>query len=272
MISHNGVVGQSPPTVPYAVYAREHERRIRAEQFITWEQHLFANPHLNPAQKLTLRAMRNAMERGTTQDEEGRTRVNLTTIGEHIGMSADTVSRSLKVFTAHVPGLVDVAERTETQENGERWTRKYVKFDEEQLLHPEQITPVVPRAHGGPRYVCQQCGSDQVTIKRRVTLVCACGHESLISETLTDQAPAPTQDTKATAPEGRVRDIPKPGSPPPLGNVRDGLVGGAADDPSEELLAAAALLLEIAGDGDDHIVMSPRGDGKYFTVLPSPTT
>ncbi|HLX39395.1 MAG TPA: hypothetical protein VKR42_02645, partial [Ktedonobacteraceae bacterium] len=100
---------------------RAQARNLELENYIKWEERLFANAHLSATHKLTLIATRHAVLRGQTHDEAGCTRLNLNTIAERIGVSPGTVGRNLK-YLEHV-GVVDRQTRPEIQENGERWTR-----------------------------------------------------------------------------------------------------------------------------------------------------
>jgi hypothetical protein len=174
---------QEPAPTPahIAAYNRLKEENLRLKSYIQWEDHLFANPHLSATHKLTLRSTRRAVYRGQTHDEQGRTRINFTTIAQQIGTSSDTVSRNIKHLVTL--NLLECDRKTEIQENGERWTRVYARLNEETINAPEKIIPAQPRNHGGRRYACPQCGNTNIIIRRHVTLVCSCGHESLISET-----------------------------------------------------------------------------------------
>src|SRR6266487_2251305 len=89
---------QPPVTVPYHIYKAVLERARKAEGFIGWEDQLFSNSHISGNQKLAIRATRRAVQRAQTRDEQGRARINLTTIAEQIGVSPDTMSRGLKVL------------------------------------------------------------------------------------------------------------------------------------------------------------------------------
>ncbi len=152
---------------------RIQERNRKLEAFIRWEDALFSNPHLSGNHKLEIRATRRAVQRAQTHDAQGRAHINLTTIAEQIGVSPDTMGRGLKVLK-QCGVIADQDLKPELQENGERWTRHYVTLNEDLLKRPKEIQLPAPRNHGGNRYHCQQCGSDQVRIKRRVTLVCKC--------------------------------------------------------------------------------------------------
>jgi DNA-binding MarR family transcriptional regulator len=253
---------------------RAQARNRELENYITWEERLFANAHLSATHKLTLIATRHAVLRGQTHDEAGRTRLNLNTIAERIGVSPDTVGRNLK-YLENV-GVVDRQTRPEVQENGERWTRVYASLNEELLKAPEKIVPEAPRNHGGTRYRCQHCGSEQVTIKRRVTLVCkCCQHESLLEESERDQEPTPTQSPvleEETVPTDDLKDNKKPVSPPVSDDASDITTTSipadesATQDTSSAIDEAASLLIALAGPSDEHIEMSRGGTKKYYTV------
>jgi hypothetical protein len=278
---------QRPPTmVPYPVYQQERELRRKAEAFIQWENTLFSNPNISGNHKLEIRATRYAVQRAQTHDDAGRARINQTTIAQQIGVSPDTMSRGLK-FLKQCGVIADHDLRPEVQENGERWTRHYIKLDEELLQRPHEIHPPAPRNHGGQRYTCQKCGSDKVKIKKRVTLVCKCGHVSLIEESERDQVPESDSQEQAknfSVLDRNLQDTIKPVTPPygascdpdlqeiPASNLRPGdLSEPLAGDPEPEidqddLHAAAELLLALAGQADEHIEMSRRGEKKYYTV------
>jgi hypothetical protein len=274
----------------YNRYNQEHQAHTHTKQLLAdernrkaWERKLWKNRQLNPAHKLGLIAMKEAIERAQTHDEEGRARINLTTISEAIGMSPDTASRTLKKFAQQLPGLIDVTERAEMQENGERWTRKYASLNSEMLQAPDQLTPLVPRAHGGDHRICQKCGSEHVKIKRKTTLIClnekcrGYNCEVLISETDQILNASSSQDDQDQAKNfdaqgGNLQDTIKPVTPPYGVGCDDNGPSDPGDDPQidegdpDDLRAAAALLLALAGQHDAHIEMSRRGESKYYTV------
>lgn len=266
----------SMPEAPSSLVVALKRRNRELEDYIKWEERLFSNPHLSATHKLTLIATRRAALRGQTHDDAGRTRLNLSSIAEHIGVSPDTVGRNLKYLSQL--GAVDRQTRAEIQENGERWTRVYASLNEELLQAPEKIIPETPRNHGGNRYTCQHCGSEKVTIRRRVTLVCqCCQHESLIEESERDQEPLSTDEPQAPSPvpdsalqDDDMRDNRKPVSPPMSCDASDGESDDAQADSEQdhqaERNAAARLLLAVAGPSDEHIEMSKRGPKKYYTV------
>jgi len=255
MIAQNDV--QQHPAV--TAYNQLQQRYKALEAFVRWEDALFSNAHMSGNHKLEIRATRRAVERTQTRDDQGRARINLTTIAEQIGISPDTMSRGLKVLE-QCGVIADKAIKLEAQENGERWTRYYVKLNEELLQQPKEIKPPEPRNHGGQRYICQKCGSDQVRIKKRITLLCrCCQHESLLEESEHDQEGASPEQG------GKLRDILKPVSPPNVvdqGDPENEKQVAAQDD----LDAAADLLLALAGQANDHIEMAKAGTKKYFTV------
>jgi DNA-directed RNA polymerase subunit RPC12/RpoP/DNA-binding transcriptional ArsR family regulator len=294
-MSITGFSGASAPSPHPAVLAlkRAQERVRTLESYLRWEDQLFANPHLSATHKLTLRATRRAAERGQTRDDEGRTRVHLGSIAEQIGVSPDTVSRSLKVLASS--GAVSRATRAEVDtKTGEMKTHLYAALEERVLQHPKEIAPPAPRNHGGARYTCQQCGSQEVKIKRQVFLVCKhCQHEILIEETEQDQkaeasvepqdaaspeaaAPADTtssdEDPANAVPNSNLRPLIKPVSPP-LSRSSSAPAGPEHPEPqdagrwhAEDIQAAAALLVALAGPSDDHIAMNEDGPHKYRTI------
>ncbi len=253
---------------------RAQARNRELENYIKWEERLFANAHLSATHKLTLIATRHAVLRGQTHDEAGRTRLNLNTIAERIGVSPDTVGRNLK-YLENV-GVVNRQTRPEIQENGERWTRVYASLNKELLQAPEKIVPEAPRNHGGTRYRCQHCGSEQVTIKLRVTLVCkCCQHESLLEASERDQEPTSTQLPvleEETVQADDLQDNKKPVSPPMADDASDITTTSIpAHEPANlETLSvideAASLLVALAGPSEEHIEMSRCGTKKYYTV------
>jgi DNA-binding transcriptional ArsR family regulator len=277
MMQAQASTSTTPPPALVAALKRAQERNRELETFIRWEDELFANPYLSGNHKLEIRATRRAVERAQIHDEQGRSRINLTTIAEHIGVSPDTMGRGLKVLE-QCGVIASHALKPEVQENGERWTRHYVTLNEEVLKRPKDIKPPEPRNHGGNRYRCQKCGSSQVRIRRRVTVVCTCcQYENVIEESERDQDPAddePPEQTKNFAqPEGNLPDTLKPVSPPyglqdaPAGDG-PGLSGGECEEEREQddLRAAAELLLAVAGESEEHIAMARRGEKKYYTV------
>jgi DNA-binding MarR family transcriptional regulator len=267
------------------------------ERYLSWEDQLFSNPHLSPTHKLALRATRRAAERSQTHDEQGKARVNLGIIAEQIGVSEDTVSRSLKLLES--VGAINKETRHELQETGDLWRRVYVDINPTALEKPRELAPEQPRNHGGKRYICPACGSERVTIRKKITLVCSCGHESLIEETEQTQEPerpAMPQDaaTGTEAPTRKLRDIIKPVSPPiscksaeapgeetplpqdaaRLSEPRDlstshqerPLPQDAARGGEEAMQEAAALLVAMAGPARTHIEMCKTGPKKYTTI------
>ncbi len=212
---------QDTPHPAILALKREQERRRELETFLRWEDDLFSNPSISGNHKLEIRATRRAVQRAQTRDKAGRARINLTTIAEQIGISPDTMSRGLKMLKA-CGVIADHSFKQEVQENGELWTRHYIALNNDVLERPKEIQPPTPRNHGGNRYRCGHCGSDQVTIKRRVTLLCrCCQHESLVEESEREQeleAPASTgQDTEPQnfdEPDRNLQDTLKPVSPP----------------------------------------------------------
>lgn len=269
----------SPGGTPHpAVLAlkREQERRRELETFVSWEDALFENPNISGNHKLAIRATRRAVQRARTHDEKGRVRINLTTIAEKIGVSPDTMSRGLKMLQA-CGVIADHDLKKEPTEDGEIQKRHYVTLNEEVLARPREIQPPTPRNHGGNRYRCKHCGSDQVKIRRRVTLLChCCGGETVVESHDHDQEPeeaaAPNAQADATKnfvpPDRNLQDILKPVSPPSMGQVAEDTPAARFDGETsaDDLQAAAALLKALAGEDEEHIKMPRDSEAKYLTV------
>jgi hypothetical protein len=188
----------SPVPASYQIALQRAQTRARElEQFIDWEDELFSNSQLSTTHKLAIRATRRAVQRGQTKDQAGRTRINMRSIAEQIGVSPDTVSRGVKFLQAC--GVIEDREnKTEIQEEtGERWTRVYVSLNEEKLSKPKEITPPEPRKQGGDRYQCQKCSErgckckgEKIKIRTTRTLVCkCCNHEVELDTTERDLSP-----------------------------------------------------------------------------------
>ena len=79
-----------PSPALLSAFKRAQERNRELEAFIRWEDELFSNSHLSGNHKLEIRATRRAVQRAQTHDEQGRARINLTTIAEQIGVSPRT--------------------------------------------------------------------------------------------------------------------------------------------------------------------------------------
>lgn len=234
----------TPSTIPYAVYARLKDQYRELQAFVKWEDELFGNHHLSGNQKLGIRATRRAVRHAQIRDEQGRARINLTTIAGQIGVSPDTMSRGLKVLEKC--GVIsDHDVKAETQENGERWTRHYVALDDDVLSKPKDIKPPEPRNHGGDHMYCQKCGSRHVKVKKKTTttLICmnkGCGHEVLVSETETEQVLNPDdeqpQETASCELGGKLRDTLKTDTPPYDAGDHDAAIPTDQGDPDSEVL------------------------------------
>lgn len=282
-------IAQGVPARHPAILAlqRARDRLKELEGYLTWEDQLFSNTALSAADKLTLRATRRAAEHSRTHDDQGRARINLGIIAEQIGVSPDTVSRRLAVLES--AGAITKETRPELQDSGDLWRRVYVAITPKVLEHPRELAPEQPRNHGGKRYICPACGSATLAIRKKIILVCPCGHQSIIEETETHQADEDTdpqpQDagTFNTKTPSRIlrQGIIKPVSPPD--SAADHLTAapglalmettmsheapGRAELSSELPPEAITLLLDIAGPSSEHIEMA-RGDSekKYYTA------
>ncbi len=291
----SSVSGTPTPSPHPAVLALQRsQQRVRSlESYLRWEDQLFSNPKLSATQKLTLRATRRATEQGQIKDEAGRTRVYLGNLAEQIGASTDTVSRNLKVLAS--AGAITKDTRAELdQRTGELKSYVYASLDERVLQKPKEVAPPEPRNHGGVRYTCQKCGSEEVTIRRQVVMICThCRHESVIEESEDHQcaetspepqaAARPEEATPASRPsstdepseaiaDDKMRPLIKPVSPPGS-RISSAPAGTEQTEPqdagwwnAEDIQAAAALLVALAGPSDEHIAMNEDGSHKYRTI------
>jgi hypothetical protein len=239
-------------------------RQLRA--FFSWEDHLFSNPHFSPAQKLAFRQAEIEMEKGTPNDA-GLTHLNITYISKKIGMSAKITGKNLQVI-AEANGLTRQVETIIT-EVGEQQTRVYFA-PTEQTARPHLIKPPQPRNHGGARKRCKDCGSENLV--EQVTITCIdCGAEQHrtrrsvntseieTASHLDHQEPEPMDNlTSVLQPEKPMDNLTageEPTTPPMLDT--QGTIQGQKDD-------IISLLLDIAGDIAEHIVMND-GTAPLFT-------
>src|SRR5512135_3347801 len=145
-------------------------RRLKPfEQQVIFENTLFANPHLSPTHRLTLRECLFGKQKVSV---DALSKVYIPAIAEKIGLSAKTTGKSLKFLA--LTGAIRRETETKTNENGERVTRVFLSLTE-QIYRPETIKPPTKRNHGGKRY-CQDCGSDNLI--EQTTITCMdCGAE-----------------------------------------------------------------------------------------------
>lgn len=279
---------------------RAARERIKVlEQQITWENELFANPHLSPGHKLTYRATVDTM-RKAGQPQDGLTKIYIPAIAEKVGLSPKTVGKNLQ-FLADTGALVREAE-TDTDTYGQRITRVFIGLTE-QVNRPEQIQPAKPRNHGGLRSFCPACGSENL-LEEKKTICTDCGTViSSIQRPVNQKDPEGqidyrSEDQEAAQPTDNLTEYKtikeptdnltagyeKPTSPPmacstcapaiiglPMSQEQEHTIsraGEAAQQTERDLEQAAHLLLDITGDTPEYIVMNtnPAHQKKYLTV------
>ncbi len=137
-----------PRTVPYAVYQREQERRIQAEQFILWESQIFAHPALDAGDKLFLRTQKLVEMRQRPQTVEGQTvwRVDNEELSKGMGNHSSTVTN--KYAKLEASGLISRVPIPYTLPSGESVTLMFGKLADV-VDEPPKIE--VSRIWGGKR-------------------------------------------------------------------------------------------------------------------------
>lgn len=146
-----------PPTGLIAAYRKVQARNHELEQYISWEDRLFSNPHLSASHKLvareTVRVVRKAKKR-----DDGLAYINMEKLAEKAGTSTSTARRTLQ-YLAEL-GVLERSEEQVTNDNGERRTHIYIGVSEVLEKAPQQIIPDTPRNHGGTRPpTCPACGA-----------------------------------------------------------------------------------------------------------------
>lgn len=245
----------------------------KLQQQLQWQRRLFSNPHLSASQKLALWATTEEIQKGNP-NEQGLTHVNITYVSKKIGMSPKTTGRNLQEL-ADAKGLTR-KEVNFIQSNGNPGTNIYFA-PTEQTSQPHLIQPPQPRNHGGVRQRCKDCGSENLI--EQITITCMnCGAEQHRSHRLINKDATEIQST------GRQPDHQEPPAQPidnltpvlqpkePLDNLTSGIQEPATPpdtaQPCHDPQAVTELLLVIAGDRDEHIVMNTNSQvaKKYLTV------
>lgn len=182
--------GEAPRMVSYDLYQRERQRAYAREKYT---EQLYGNKALNSTQKIGLDLLLKQIERGKHHDDEGRTRINATTIANTMGMSPSTGDRLVKWCKKQLPDFFDTASHDEPGPNGddELIPRTYMKvIDDELARTPQLIVPLEIKKAGGDQYTCPFCGTKHGKIRSKTirTFVCKhCHHEVKIDEKTTEK-------------------------------------------------------------------------------------
>jgi hypothetical protein len=252
-----------------------------------WEDKLYANPHLSPSHKLALRQAVITISKARKNESRELTKIYLPAIAQAIGLSAKTAGRTL-MYLADAGAILREAE-TVTDDHGARRTHIAIGLTDS-ALSPDTIQPPQPRNHGGRRERCPACGSSELLEEKKI--ICTdCGE--VISRTqrlVNPEPPTPDQDesrrdeenvtitaTTAADSDSHPTSIPldkmtafiKPDRA--QNSLTSGDAGPQQSQPpavgeSKIQEAPAHLLLDIAGDAGEHIVMRGRGAAKYITI------
>ncbi|MFL5624576.1 MAG: hypothetical protein ACJ788_03170, partial [Ktedonobacteraceae bacterium] len=178
----------APATVPYEVYQREREQRIKAEHELQfYKNHYYLQrdirraPVIRPIAKDILEECLHTEKWGEVKDAQGNTRANFTTIAMRLHCSPDTVSREAERLEKL--GLIEIHEHQGPKDERDR---KYIQVKRKQIPTLAQLKDtegVVPK-QGGNRYICPKCDSTNVSIKKVTRLHCDdCHHEEIIEDT-----------------------------------------------------------------------------------------
>lgn len=147
-----------PPPGLLEAYRRVQTRNRELEQYISWEDRLFSNPHLSASHKLVAREAVRVARKGKKRESDGLTYVNMEKLAEQAGTSTSTARRTLQ-YLADL-GVMERSEEQVTNDNGERRTHIYIGVSEVLDRSPQKIIPEVPRNHGGTRSpICPACGA-----------------------------------------------------------------------------------------------------------------
>ncbi len=259
----------------------EQENRQLKQQLL-WEDKLFANPNLSPGHKLALRAAVYTVHKAD-QPPDSLTKIFIPSIAAKIGLSPKTTGKSLQ-FLSDTGALIREAE-TGTDGNGQKITRVYIGLTD-QIKKPETIQPSKPRNHGGLRSYCPSCGSENLIEEKKI--ICTdCG--TVVSKTQRLVNPDPPDGGYSLVPPDGQDDLRynEDETVQPADNLSllknqkepmDNLTAGSekpttpptqtGQETERELQQAALLILDIAGDTPEYIVMNTNPDipKKYVTI------
>ncbi len=266
-------------TVPLEVFQREREKRIAAEQFIAWEDQLFAHQDLIPSVKLTMRELRRH------PPEEAADKLSpapIWRIAKNTGIGDKTTGKNISFLDAH-----KVLKRDEQHDHETQKTQVSVQLLDT-FFHPKKIE-LPPRPKSGyhpPKPTCPACNSEldietsvscpQCGLKHIVSARPATEHDTDLVEKFTqlvrldkqlseDEAAdnlsgAPTMEAVEEVSDNPItyRMPEEVSAAPDIPNTPPVVV----EDPARQ---AAELLIDIAGEHTEHIKMVPN-ESKYITV------
>jgi DNA-binding MarR family transcriptional regulator len=184
---------QAPSTVPYEVWQREHDLRLKAERDLQYYKNEFFlhrkirhAPVLQPIARDVLDECRHVEKWGKVKAPDGSTRANFKTIANKLHSSPATVKRHAERLEKL--GLIEIHEQQGPEDESER---KYIHVKEErvalidELADPDKIVP----QRGGNRYIClnAQCQSTDVSVRKvtKTTLMIHC--HTCLEDTVTEE-------------------------------------------------------------------------------------
>ncbi len=255
--------------------ARANQRIRELEQFLIWEDQLFAHQDLIPGVKLTMRELRRHPPEETA-DNLSPAPIEIWRIAKNTGVSEKTTGKNIAALHEH-----QVLQREEDFDPKAQKTQISVKLLDP-FFHPRAIKfPERPKSgYHPPKPTCMKCGNE---LEIETAVLCpTCKRKHIVSS-----RPATAEDTELTErynnlvrideqlsdTSDKMSDV----SPAPEEETSDRIhifqseeVSNAFPDTpltQDEQVAAAHLFLAIAGPGPkpEHVVMSKNGPGKYFT-------
>ncbi|HYU76260.1 MAG TPA: hypothetical protein VEL31_26610 [Ktedonobacteraceae bacterium] len=267
-------------TVPYEVFQREREKRLQAEQFIAWEDQLFAHQDLIPGVKLTMRELRRHPPK---EAADKLSPAPIWRIAQNTGIGDKTTGKNISFLHDH-----KVLKRDERHDPETQKTQVSVQFLDP-FDHPKKIdVPERPKSgYHPPKPTCLKCGDD---LEIETAVLCptckkkhvvsnrpATEHDIALTEKFNDIVRMDEQlseapDNLSAAP---TMEAPEEVSDNPITYRMPEEVSDAPDVPStppdvdlalDLETETAALLLEIAGDLTEPIEMVDWGTRKYTDI------
>src|SRR6266550_1539178 len=285
---------------------REQEQEIQQLKAEKWQRReLRKKKDFKPAEKdIIIEMDRQIDSPHAHKDEEGFTRFCYSTATINNSTSDSTPKRNVEAVLEQWTDFPIEVKKVDEYEDGKMIKdRLYIKKKFDTSLVQSAIEATLSeekkRKQGGNKYLCQQCGSKDVKIKRRLHCNC-CGHETDLEDSypygklnnntgrsnllLEDESIDGPSDESDTGETGRSNlllvnnesataffaesiqldgVVLKPYTPPIALQVAD---DSPEIDPIITRTEAAKLLVSIAGDYPVHIGMNRKGESKYRTV------
>lgn len=167
---------------------RQLEQELKQERTAKrQERELRRKKDFKPAEKFTLSELQRQIESPHShKDAEGFTRFCYSTAATNTGMSESTPKRKIEAILEQWPQCPIEMKTITEHTDGKKIDRLYVKPINNTNLIQAAIDATLSEEHirkqGGNKYICQNCGSVNVKIKRQLHCNC-CGHEVDLEDT-----------------------------------------------------------------------------------------